>query len=141
MGNKVIGIIIDFVKALQSKDRALISIESNRTYKISSPKYLLGQILRQYELEQNKYYYSTSAKLLWEKLSTQDMWNYSYRQYVHCENDEPVLISEYTGNGNVPREKRKVQRRCMLIARTFKSSLLQRWSAHLWQNSMTEARA
>ena len=31
--------------------------------------------------------------------------------------------------------------RCMLIARTFKSSLLQRWSAHLWQNSMTEARA
>lgn len=110
MGNKVIGIIIDFVKALQSKDRALISIESNRTYKISSPKYLLGQILRQYELEQNQYYYSTSAKLLWEKLSTQDMWNYSYRQYVHCENDEPVLISEYTGNGNVPREKRKVQR-------------------------------
>ena len=90
MGNKVIGIIIDFVKALQSKDRALISIESNGTYKISSPKYLLGQILRQYELEQNQYYYSTSAKLLWEKLSTQDMWNYSYRQYVHCQNHAPL---------------------------------------------------
>ena len=29
-------------------------------------------------------------------------------------------------------------RRCMLIARTFKSSLLQRWSAHLWQNRMAE---
>ena len=29
----------------------------------------------------------------------------------------------------------------VLIARTFKSSLLQRWSAHLWQNSMTEVRA
>ena len=29
--------------------------------------------------------------------------------------------------------------RCMLIARTFKSSLLQRWSAHLWQNGMTQA--
>lgn len=28
----------------------------------------------------------------------------------------------------------------MLIARTFKSSLLQRWSAHLWQNGMAEAR-
>ena len=26
----------------------------------------------------------------------------------------------------------------MLIARTFKSSLLQRWSAHLWQNGMTK---
>ena len=25
----------------------------------------------------------------------------------------------------------------MLITRTFKSSLLQRWSAHLWQNGMT----
>ena len=30
--------------------------------------------------------------------------------------------------------------RCMLIARTFKSSLLQRWSAHLWQNEMTKVR-
>ena len=28
----------------------------------------------------------------------------------------------------------------MLIARTFKSSLLQRWSAHLWQNEMTKVR-
>ena len=36
MGNKVIGIIIDFVKALQSKDRALISIESNRTYPVQN---------------------------------------------------------------------------------------------------------
>lgn len=27
------------------------------------------------------------------------------------------------------------------IARTFKSSLLQRWSAHLWQNGMAEARS
>ena len=32
-------------------------------------------------------------------------------------------------------------RRCMLIARTFNSSLLQRWSAHLWQNGMAEARS
>ena len=29
-------------------------------------------------------------------------------------------------------------RRCMPIARTFKSSLLQRWSAHLRQNGMTQ---
>lgn len=31
-----------------------------------------------------------------------------------------------------------IEGRCMLIARTFKSSLLQRWSAHLWQNGMTK---
>ena len=35
--------------------------------------------------------------------------------------------------------KEQYARRCMLIARTFKSSLLQRWSAHLWQNGMTQA--
>ena len=35
------------------------------------------------------------------------------------------------------REKQSA-RRCMLIARTFKSSILQRWSAHLWQNGMTK---
>ena len=54
------------------------------------------------------------------------------------------------GLGNIPKEKRekyiqmlgkeKFNRRCMLIARTFKSSLLQRWSAHLWQNEMTKVR-
>ncbi len=110
MGNKVIGIIIDFIKALQSEDNALVSTEGDSIYRISNPKYLLGQILRQYELKPCQYYFSTSAMLLWEKLSVQDMWAYSYRQYVHCENEEPVLISEYTGNGNVPRENRKVQR-------------------------------
>ena len=35
----------------------------------------------------------------------------------------------------------RAERRCMLIARTFKSSLLQRWSAHLWQNGMAEVRS
>ena len=35
----------------------------------------------------------------------------------------------------------RAERRCMLIAGTFKSSLLQRWSAHLWQNGMAEARS
>ena len=38
------------------------------------------------------------------------------------------------------REKQP-SRRCMLIARTFKSSLLQRWSAHLWQNGMAKCGA
>ena len=47
----------------------------------------------------------------------------------HSPPDESLETEEY------------IERRCMLIARTFKSSLLQRWSAHLWQNSMTEARA
>ena len=87
MGNKVIGIIIDFIKALQSEDNALVSTEGDSIYRISNPKYLLGQILRQYELKPCQYYFSTSAMLLWEKLSVQDMWAYSYRQYVHCENE------------------------------------------------------
>ena len=34
--------------------------------------------------------------------------------------------------------KNNLHGRCMLIARTFKSSLLQRWSAHLRRNGMTE---
>ena len=38
------------------------------------------------------------------------------------------------------REKQP-SRRCMLIARPFKSSLLQRWSAHLWQNGMAKCGA
>ena len=54
-----------------------------------------------------------------------------------------IILTFVMCYGSDPADRREEQppRRCMLIARTFKSSLLQRWSAHLWQNSMTEARA
>ena len=51
-------------------------------------------------------------------------------------------IQEKSGiQGILWENKIYITRRCMLIARTFKSSLLQRWSAHLWQNGMAEARS
>ena len=53
----------------------------------------------------------------------------------HCRGDPHlchVCGADPDGHG-----AKQSPRRCMLIARTFKSSLLQRWSAHLWQNEMT----
>ncbi len=109
-GNKVIGLIIDFIKAIQSEEKALISYENGNKYKICSPKYLLGQIIRQYELTPRQYYISENAEFLWENVSTENIWNYYYRKYVKCENDVPVSIQEFTGNANTPRKIREVKK-------------------------------
>lgn len=110
IGNKVIELIIEFIKAIQSEEKALISYENGIRYKICSPKYLLGQIIRQYELTAQQYYISENAEFLWKNVSTENIWNYCYRQYVKCENDIPVLIREFTGNANTPRKIREVKR-------------------------------
>ena len=51
-----------------------------------------------------------------------------------------MKVERYQSEDTIPDKDQKYIRRCMLIARTFKSSLLQRWSAHLWQNEMTKVR-
>ena len=48
--NRVFDIIIDFIKAVQSEEQAVVYHNKEATYKIVGPKYLLGQIIRQYEL-------------------------------------------------------------------------------------------
>lgn len=60
--------------------------------------------------------------------------SYPCQKEVQDEKDFELILEAF-------KERKCDKGRCMLIARTFKSSLLQRWSAHLWQNSMTEVRA
>lgn len=108
--NKVFDLIIDFVNAIKSAENGIVSNDGERTYKICGPKYLLGQIIRQYELPPEQYYVSSSAKALWETVSKDDMWKYTYRHYVKCENEKPVMIFEYTGNQNKPSREREVSK-------------------------------
>ena len=107
--NKVIDVIIEFINAVKSGNDAVIDIENGREYKIKSAKYILGQIIRQYELLPENYYISEKAKTLWEKLSSKNIWDYSHRNCVWCENDLPVTISEYTGGSKTPRGEREVK--------------------------------
>ena len=95
--------------------------------------------------------FKNPVDLMFERLEEKDPEHFAVKQYKKyklaagkrdcpdcgaCHYLCPMLRANQHGNG-----KEQYARRCMLIARTFKSSLLQRWSAHLWQNSMTEARA
>ena len=86
------------------------------------------EVMRQAQREMNNYerrkvyqraYYSLDAYSWLE--------NYALE---HSRSPEDILLER----------EEMTTRRCMLIARTFKSSLLQRWSAHLWQNEMTKVR-
>lgn len=88
----------------------LVGYEGGREDKICNPKYLLGQIIRQYVLSSGQYYISLRAENLWKSISGKSIWDYTYRQYVKCENDIPVTVFEYTGNQNKPRGKRIISK-------------------------------
>lgn len=102
MNNQVIDIIIAFISAMNSKENAVVSYYNDKSYKIYSPKYLLGQIIRQYAVQTKHFYLSASAQSLWSKISQDDIWGYSYRDYVKCENEQSVTIYEYRGNESKP---------------------------------------
>ena len=106
--NRVFDIIIDFIKAVQSEEQAVVYHNKEATYKIVGPKYLLGQIIRQYELPPEQQYISTAARQLRENLSEDNIWKYCYRQSVRCTNTQPMRILEYRGNEKKPYRARMV---------------------------------
>ncbi len=106
--NRVFDVIIDFIRAIQSEEQAIVYQGERTTYKIGGPKYLLGQIIRQYELPPEQQYISAAARQLWEKLSKDNIWKYCYRQRVRCTNTQPIRILEYRGNEKKPYRERMV---------------------------------
>jgi len=103
--NKVLDIIIEFVNAVKNEDR--IEFEKNdKLYSIFSAKYLLGQIIRQYEIPKNHYYISKEAKAKWETLSNEDIWKYTHRNIVKCSAKREIEIKIFNGNQKEPEVKK-----------------------------------
>lgn len=59
-----------------------------------SPKYLLGQILRQIPV--TKKYVSDAAQELWDQLTDDDIWKYNYQDKVQTKNKD-VNVKKYKG--------------------------------------------
>ncbi len=97
--NVVLDLIIEFVKAVNTKNK-IVSKNDNKEHIIGNTKYLLGQIIRQYEIAEDHYYISSAAEDLWRKLSTEDIWKYKYRASVKCSSIEPVCVKKYKNNEN-----------------------------------------
>ena len=108
MENKVLDIIIEFIKGYNAKDSRLLSEDGKSG--INSCNYLLPQIIRQYCLNVNQIYISTEAINLWNQISGEPIFDYWYRDKVTMTKDGEVEIEEYVGNSNKPKELRKLKK-------------------------------
>ena len=58
-----------------------------------SPKYLLGQILRQIPV--TKKYVSDKAKESWNQLTDEDIWKYNYQDKVLVTKNKNFIVKKY----------------------------------------------
>ncbi len=92
--------IISLIKGHKQGHNSVLSGSS----RIRGAHYLLGQVVRQYGIPDNNHYISKEAKLLWNKLSDDNIWNYTYTNPVVLKDD--ITLPKYVGAEKKPRENR-----------------------------------
>ena len=101
--NPILDIIISILQnqknyCINTKTSSKVECICNgKTYVLWNSDYLLGQIIRQYNISEDKFYISQKANSLWEQISKQNIWNYSYQDKVFCENEKEIIVKSYKG--------------------------------------------
>lgn len=96
----VLDIVIALTKAIkETPNEYFLEDGKNRLW---GAKYLLGQVLRQYRIDDNHIFVSVQAKALWDKVTDgqEEMYKYNYTMGVpvHCE----CLLDLYKGASKTP---------------------------------------
>lgn len=117
MKNQVLDIIIPFVIA--TKNNRPIDSENSMVPQMGNTKYLLGQMIRQLWIPKNHYFISKKAQMIWQQISTQDMFDYCYRHIVQCENDQEVSVNSYKNNSKTPHKLQVKSGDCFVYRDVF----------------------
>ena len=96
--NVVLDIIIEFVKAVKGAKKEIVSVVNGKEYKIKAAGYLLGQIIRQYNIPEDHYYISVAAENKWKELSNENIWDFVYRDSITCTSEVPICVEKYKNN-------------------------------------------
>lgn len=103
--NKILDIIINLLKGIKNKNSIIEELEKDVSMALNGCAYLLNQTLRQYKIPENHYFVSEKALELWNKISTEDIFNYTYRDKVTKNTNDTVVIDKYKGGEKYPSEK------------------------------------
>lgn len=77
--------IIDSILCLLSEyQNEIVNSKANKS-DTDGLRYLIGQIIRQYDIPKKNYHLSQDAQTLWNKLSTKSIMDYHYRDIVECD--------------------------------------------------------
>lgn len=97
--NAVLDIVIELVNGVKNGG-SLVAHNGTHRNELHTCKYLLNQVLRQYNIPQKNYFISVKAKQLWDQLTDKDINNYFYREKIKCNNNQPVIVKSYIGTSN-----------------------------------------
>lgn len=102
--NKVFDIIINLMSGIKSNN-LLTSKLDNEKVELYNCRYLLSQVLRQYNLPLEHYLVSKKAYEKWSKIRSDNIFNYKYRDTIYKTTDDYVVVDKYKGSNKEPYEK------------------------------------
>ena len=103
-------VINSLIELINGYNRINNSSNTNKDKYLDSIKYLIGQTIRQYDVDPNKCHVSAAAQKLWGSLTTGTITNYSYQQNIKCNAIPPgssVKCNTYKGASKTPFQKNK----------------------------------
>ena len=103
--NRILDIIINLLSGIKNDNQILENVDDSHTMRLGGCSYLLNQTIRQYQIAQNHYFISEKAFELWIKISTDDIFKYTYRDKVVKNTDTEVMVDKYKGGEKTPFEK------------------------------------
>ena len=92
--NRILDIIINLLMGIKNRNQ-LVDKCGDEDLVLNGCSYLLNQTIRQYQFSKNHYFVSKKAQELWDKISTDSIFNYTYRDTVTKNIDEEVEIKNF----------------------------------------------
>ena len=101
--NKVLDTIINLIQGIKSNQN-LSSNFNNELLQLDQCGYLLSQVLRHYKLKPSQSFVSEKAFELWSKITTENIFNYTYRDKVTKNIHGEIFVDKYKGGEKYPHQ-------------------------------------
>ena len=108
--NRILDIIINLLIGIKNNNKLVDQSSIDGELRLNGCSYLLNQTIRQYQFPQNHYYVSEKAQKLWDTISSDSIFNYTYRDTVIKDVDGEVVIEKFRGGEGKPYATSKIKR-------------------------------
>ena len=105
--NRVFDIIIDLIIGIKNENK-LVEKNGNNKVTLNNCSYLLNQIIRQIQLPRDHYFVSEKALALWNSISSNSIFDYTYRDTVTKDIPGIVTIYKFRGGEGTPKESAQI---------------------------------
>ena len=95
--NRVLDIIINLLIGIKNDNKLIGKSCKDEEILLNGCSYLLNQTIRQYQFPESHYFVSEKAQELWNKISSDDIFNYVYRDTVTKDIEGVVVVDKFRG--------------------------------------------